>query len=88
MDWTQTLTIIVSLSTIIGGSLTWMTIQQNRMDDRHREDIKNIRKDMKSMDEKWSTAIQKMDEKWSTAIQKMDEKWERLFEKFFERQQK
>lgn len=77
MDWTQTLAII---ATLIGAVFTFYRLTRDeiavmredmkRMDDTHREDIKNHREE-----------VQKIDSKWDEALQRMDSKWERLFER-------
>jgi hypothetical protein len=74
MDWTQTLTIIISIITIVITSVYFLyhitDKRIDRMEEHHRDDIRI------------------MDSKWDHALQRMDEKWERLFERLLIQDQK
>jgi hypothetical protein len=74
MDWTQTFTIIGSITaSMVAVWYAFYTITDkriDRMEEHHREDIQII-----------NDNLQKIDLKWDEAIQRMDSKWERLFER-------
>jgi hypothetical protein len=70
MDWTQTFTIIGSITaSMIAVWYAFYNITDKRMD--------KMEQNMQRLDNLHREDIQRMDEKW----ERMDSKWERLFER-------
>ena len=70
MDWTQTFTIIGSITaSMIAVWYAFYNITDKRMD--------KMEQNMQRLDNLHREDIQRMDEKW----ERMDAKWERLFER-------